>query len=174
MQLASAGDLERVRGVGLLHLHGDVGLHLFKESGAEVAGGDEFALAPREGRVVDVEGHGEGGLVDLDEGQGLRMLRVAQGLADVQPLDAGDRHNVADAGFLGLGAPEARELIQPRDLHALLLAVLLAQHGLRAHFDAPALDLADAYAPDVIVVVEGGEQKLQRAVLVALRRRDIV
>ena len=112
MQLASARHLEGIGGVGLFHAHGDVGLHLFEEAVAQVARGNILALAARKGRIVDNKVHRHGRLVDLDERQGVDMLGVADGLADIDVGDAGQADEVAHLGGRAFHALEPLELVE--------------------------------------------------------------
>ena len=56
-KFASARYLEGVGRLCLLDLHADVCFDLFEKAFAQLAGGHEFALSAREGRVVDKESH---------------------------------------------------------------------------------------------------------------------
>jgi len=49
---------------------------------ANLAAGDVLALLAGERGIVDREGHLDRGVVDLDEGQGLHLAGVADGVAD--------------------------------------------------------------------------------------------
>ena len=173
VQLAAAADLEGVGGIGLLDAEGDVCLDLLEESVADVAGGDILALSAREGRVVDDEIHGNGWLVDLDEGQRIGSVDVADGLADIDIGDAGNADEVAHLGFLALDALEALELIELADLDTGGSTVLMAQNSLLAGLDATALDSADADPADVLVVLDIGDEELEGCFDVALRRGDL-
>src|SRR5258706_1358461 len=95
LELAAAHYLESVRPAGFLDADGDVGEQLLIEAIAQVAGGDVGSLAAGEGRGVDGERHGDGGLIDLDVSQRLRGFRAGHGLTDGDALDAGDREDVA-------------------------------------------------------------------------------
>ena len=95
VQLAAAADAEGIGGVGLLHAEGNVGLQLAHQAGAQVAGGDVSALAAGKRAVVDGEGHGDGRLGDLDEGQRLDGIRRADGIADHDIFDTGDGDDFA-------------------------------------------------------------------------------
>ena len=96
LEFAAAEDLEGVGRAGVLHLERDVGEQLLVEAVAQVARGDVLAFAAGEGRVVDVELDRDGRLVDGDGRQRLRVLDVAEALADGDARDAGDGDDVAD------------------------------------------------------------------------------
>ena len=107
LQLAAAEHLEGVGRAGLFHADGDVGEQLFFEALAQIAAGDVCAFAAGEGRVVDAELDGDGGLVDDDERQRRGVLNAGDGLADGDAFNAGDGDDIAERGFGGLGALEA-------------------------------------------------------------------
>ena len=68
-----------------------------------------------------------------------------------------DLHNGDDLGLAGGSA-----------------GVVVADHGLLAHLDGAALDTADADTTHVVAVVDGGDQQLEGALLVALGGGDVV
>ena len=102
------------------------------------------------------------------------MFGVAGGLADVDVRDAGDADDLAGAGFFDLFAGQAFIDIQFRDFDLLFGTVCLAEDQRFVLPDGAALDAPDAHAADIVVVVEGREQHLERRVHVALRRRDLL
>ena len=81
MQLAAPRYLEHVGVVGVLDAQRDVA-HVSHQALAQLAAGDELAFPPGERRGVDLEIHHEGGLVDLEQRQSLRMLGIGEGHAD--------------------------------------------------------------------------------------------
>ena len=175
VQLAAPVHPEGVGALRLLHAQADVGQCLLLQTRAQVAGGDIGALGAGEGAVVDAEGHGDGGLVDLHEGQRLGHGRRADGVADQQVREAGHGHDVAHLGALGVHPLQSVELEQARQPRrgGDEGGVVDAADSHLAGVDAAALDAAHADAAHVVVVVDGGDQQLQRAFRVALGRRDV-
>ena len=176
MQLAAAADAEGIGGVGLLHAEGNVGLQLAHQAGAQVAGGDVGALAAGERAVVDGEGHGDGRLGDLDEGQRLDGIRRADGVADHNVLNARDGDDLAHAGAFHRHALEPLERKQAAQAEVLVeIGVEVVAAGRHAvELERAAGDAADADSADKVVVVDGGDQHLHRRVRVALRRGDVL
>ena len=113
LQLAAAQHLEGVGGIGLFHADGDVGQQLALQPILDVAAGDVLAFASAEGRVVDRKVDRDGGLVDGDDGQRLRVFKRAEALADG---DAGDARNGDDIAHLGLGRVLALEAVEGEKL----------------------------------------------------------
>ena len=137
----------------------------------EVARGDVAPVPAGERRVVDEEVHRDRRLFDRDEGQRRRVCWVGDRLADVDVLHAGDGDDVARRGLGDLDALEAVEAVDLGDARVFQCAV--AAHDLHraAELDAAARDAADAEAPEVLAVVDGGDQHLEGRCGVAGRRR---
>ena len=141
-----------------------------------MAGGDIGALAAGERAVVDGEGHHDGRLGDLDEGQRLDGVRRADGVADHDVLDAGDGDDLAHLGRLDRHALEAvkgEEAAQTEILVQVGVKVVGAG-GHRVELQRAAGDAADADAADELVVVDRGDEHLRRGLGIALRRGDVL
>ena len=175
VHLASAGYVE---GVGALRgdAQGDVLEQLALEALLEVAGGDVLALTAGEGAVVDLEGHFDRRLGDLDEGQRLDLQRIADCTADRDVRDAGEGDDLTRGGLGDRDAAQAVEGVERDDL-ALLLdggIVVVADRDLLVLADRAALDAADADPADVVVVVERGDEHLHGSGGIAGRSGNIV
>ena len=95
-------------------------MQLAHQAGAQVAGGDVGALAAGERAVVDGEGHGDGRLGDLDEGQRLDGIRRADGVADHDVFNARDGDDLAHAGAFHRHALEPLEREQAAQAEVLV------------------------------------------------------
>src|SRR5215212_6580817 len=134
---------------------------------------DEPAFFPREGGGARAEGHADRRFVDADRGQGLRFGLVGYGLPDLRVLDAGEGHDVAGADLLGLDAPqpEVREgLDHARTRHRAVLVDQIDE--LPAPYLAPS-HAPDHDAPEVLGVVQVGDEHLERRREIHLRSRDL-
>ena len=109
MQFAASAHFERVGALGIGHAQRDVRFELAHQAFANLARGEELALAADERRVVDHEEHRDGRFVDGDRGDAVGMLRIGDRVADVEALDARDADDVAGRRFLDLDAFEAAE-----------------------------------------------------------------
>ena len=176
MQLASAGNLEGVGVLGILHTQGYVGVQLSVQPVADVAGSDVFSFLAGQRTVVDTEVHGDCRLLDLLERDRVRLIHRADGIADVKIVDAGQSDNGTDGGRLYRDLLQAVEFIQLRDADFLFLGTIMMidQQGILVDPDAAAVDLADADPADIFVVIDGGDQHLERSFRITLRCRDIV
>src|SRR5690606_21872591 len=107
VQFTTAGDLELVRGVAFFNAQGDVVQQFLLQTLLDVAAGDELAFLAGERRVVGLEGHGHGRLVNGQWRQGFDVVHVAQGVGDVQLVHAADADDVAGLGFFDFNALQA-------------------------------------------------------------------
>ena len=174
MHLATAHDTEGIGGGGILHLQSDVLQQLFLQTVTDLAAGDILALTAGQRAVVDGEGHLDGGVVDLQEGQRLDMGGAAQGVADGDIGQTGESHDVACgdvvAGLTAIGL-EVIQLGQTA-AHLEVGVVPVAHDHFLAHLGDAVLDAADADAANELVVVHRGHQHLEGSLGVALGRLD--
>ena len=84
---------------------------------------------PAKGESLTHEGHLQGGLVHLDQGQGLGVVRAGDGVADVHLVEAGHGDQVAGGGLRDLHALKALEAQQLADAAPLDAAVVAQQGG---------------------------------------------
>ena len=134
---------------------------------------DELALAAGERARVDAERHRERRLVDADGRQRLRLLRVRDRVADGHVAEARQRHDLAHGR---LGHLDALHALVDEDLADLRLDFLVAvdEHDVLIRARLAAADAADGDAADVVIRFERRDHELQRAFLVAVRRRDLL
>ena len=93
-----------------------------------MAGGDELAVHPGQGAVVDGELHLDGGRVNGHEGQRDAVFGVGDGLADEYVLETGQADDVAGVGLGDFDAFEALEMEDCGDLGRGLPAVAVDAH----------------------------------------------
>ena len=174
MHLTTAHDTEGIGGGGILHLQSDVLQQLFLQTVTDLAAGDILALTAGQRAVVDGEGHLDGGVVDLQEGQRLDMGGAAQGVADGDVGQTGESHDVACgdvvAGLTAIGL-EVIQLGQTA-AHLEVGIVPVAHDHFLAHLGDAVLDASDADAANELVVVHRGHQHLEGSLGVALGRLD--
>lgn len=174
MQFATAGNLELLRAVARLDAQRHVMQQFLLQALLDVAAGDELAFAAGERRIVDLEGHAHGRLVDGQRRQRLDVLRVAQGIGDEQLLHAADADDVA--GFR-LGHLDALQAVVAHDLQdaAVALAAVVADgHHRGVGLDLAAGDAADTDHAEEAVVVQLRDLHLERTLGVHHRGRDVV
>src|SRR6185503_1239017 len=107
------------------------------------------AVAAGEGRGVDPDRHREARLVDADDWERARVVRVGEGLADRHLGNPGDGDQLARAGLLGRDAVERLTDVELRDLGALDRPVGPAPGDLLALPDRSLEDAAEREATDV-------------------------
>ena len=174
-QLATALHLPGVGALGGQHAQRDVADQLLVEAVLDQAGGDLGALDAAHQRAgVGADRHRDGRLVDVDERQRDRVLRVGQGLADGDVGDARGRDDVAGArGLAGL-ALEALGDQQLGDPHVLGLAVALHPRDGLALLQGALVHAHQRETAQERRGVEVGDVRLQRRALGVGRRRDRV
>ena len=104
-------------------------------------------------------------------------LGRADRIADRDVTDAGQADDVARGG-LGDGVlAKALKFVHGDGLGLLRCGVgvvVVADHDLLVLLERAALDAADGHAADILVVVNGGDEHLERRVHIGLRRGDIL
>src|SRR5690554_1734531 len=81
--------------ISALDSQGEVFLHFLEKPVSQMTGCYEFPLPTKEWRVVDGEQHVHGWLIDVNPFDGLRVLKVCQGITDFKILDPGLRTDFA-------------------------------------------------------------------------------
>ena len=99
MQFAAARNAEHVGVGGFFDAQRHVALELAHQALADLAAGDELAFLAGERRGVHLEAHDQRRLVHRDRRQRVRLVDVADRVADVHVLDAGHRDDVAGHRF---------------------------------------------------------------------------
>ena len=176
VQFTTTGDQELV-GIGaFLDLQRDVVQGLTLQPLADLAAGDELAaaevLATGERRVVDLERHADGRLID-GQRQGLRGVHRAQGVGDAEALDAGNGDDIAGLGFLDLDPLQTHEAQHLQHFGLTLLAFAVDHSDRHVGAYLAALDAADADQAHKAVVVQLADAHLERAIRIHARRRHV-
>ena len=174
VQFAPSRDLELVRRVGLLHAQRHIVDEFLIQPFAQIAAGHVLAFPPAERRIVDLKGHADGGFVDHQERQWLDRLRMAHGIGNLEPVDAGEGNDVARARLLHFDAFEAMEFEDLEDLAAPDPAAGFGDHHLRVLPHLAPLHAADADHAHVARVIERADLKLEGSVRIHVRRRHPV
>ena len=175
MHFAAAHDAEGIVRGGILDLQGDVLQQLAHQAVTDLAGGDVLALLAGKRGIVDREGHFHRGIVDLDKGQGLHLAGVADRVADGNIGQTCKCDDVAGLGALDRLTAIGLEVEQLGDAatHVYVGVVPVADLDRAADLDDAVLHAANAHAAHEVVVVNAGDQHLQRLVGLALRRLHI-
>src|ERR1039458_528872 len=173
LQFAAAHHLEGVVPY-LLDADGNIGQQFLVEPLAQVARRHPLPLAPGERRGVDGERHRDRGLVNLDWRQRLRIFRGGHRLADRDAFHSGDGQDIALPADGFIHPLQPLERIQLGDLGGVQRAVALGDGHVIAVLKRAVYHPADAQAPQIIAVVQVGDQHLEYAVRVADRWWDVL
>ena len=176
--LATTLDFPGVRTLGRQDLDGDVTDELLVQAVLDHTGGELVAGAAGHRGGVHTDGHGDGRLVDGDAGQGHRVLRVGEGVADHDVLDTGDGGDVTGDDLVGGDSVHADGAEQLGDLDVLdvLLTVLVVVDpgDLLALVQGTGEDADQADAAEEVGGVQVGDVGLQRGVVLGGGLREDV
>ncbi len=171
VQFTPAGDLELVGAVALLHAQRDVVNQFLFQAVLDIARGDVFAFPPGKGGVVDHKRHADRGFVHGQGGQGLDVIRVAQGVGNTQIVDAVDADDIPGAGVLGLHPVQPQVAANVEHLALALVTVGGFHHHRLIGAQFPAGDTPHADNPHIVVVIQRGYLHLERGFRVDVRCR---
>ncbi len=138
------------------------------------AGGEVLAGLARERGGVDADGHRHARLIDMNQRQWFRVVRIGEGLADHDLGDACDRDDVARPGGFGGLAFEGFGLQQLGEFDVVHGAVALAPSDGLASPKFASDDAQQRQAAQIWGGVEVGDVCLQHRVLFVLRGRDVL
>src|SRR5699024_10559625 len=177
--LTTALDLPGVGAFGRQHAEGDVTDQLLIEAGLHHAGRELIATTTASHRGgIHADRHGDRGLIHGDARQRIRVLRVGEGIADHDVVDARDRGDVTGDDLLGGNAGYAHGAQELGDLGGLdvLLALLVVvdPRDLLALAQHAGVDTDQADAAQEGAGVEVRDVSLQRAFDVGGRLRESV
>mgnify|MGYP003694780515 CR=1 FL=1 len=137
LELAAAGDPQRVGRAGLLDPQAHVLARLGKEPLADLPRRHVLTLAAAPRRRVDAEDHGDGRLLDPDRRERHRVLAVGDRVANADLVDAADREDVAGARARDFFARETEPRVEQGELARQLGAVGATERVLTAGDELP-------------------------------------
>ncbi len=181
VEFASATHGERVLLIGVLDAQRNVALELLDEPLSYLTRRHVLPGSTGERRVVHGEVDRERRLFDGDARQPVAVLRVGQGLPDLDAVEPGQGHDISRERLFYLDAIEAVERVQLRYFRNLGLSrVVHDAHGAEVEqrntltdANRATLDAPDRDAPDVGGVVQGGHQHLERTLTIDFRCREM-
>ena len=135
-----------------------------------MAGGYVFSFLSRKWTAVYRESHLDGRFADLNEGKGLGSIDRGDGISDRNPLCAREADNVAYSRFFNLTLGETFKLADgyySGFFRRHIWLVIVGYINLLILLDGSAFDSADSHTSNVIVVVDGGNEKLELSFLIA-------
>ena len=138
--------------------------------------GNPLAVPARKGRIVYREGHLHGGFGYLYELVGFYGFGRADSVADVYFVETREADDVARLGLVAVDAVETLDLIEVDNFARLpqRLVIVVGDDDRLPRLYRAALYAADAYAADVVVVVDGRAENLRRAIGIYLHGLNVV
>ena len=176
VHLTSSGNTEGICAVCFSYTERNVTEELTEESLTELTGSHELALLAGKRAVVNGESHLNGRLTYLYEGQRVRGFCSADSITDSDALDTGYPDNIAHFSLLNGNTVQALYLKEGDYLGIVVLfgACVVTDSYLLIYLDIASYDTADADTADVLIVVDRGNEHLERLFLLTLRRLDVV
>ena len=174
VHLTTAHNAEGIGSGGILHLQSNVLQQLLLQTVTDLTAGNILTLTAGQRAVIDGEGHFNGRIVDLHEGQRLHIGGAAQGIADGHVGQAGECHDIAGGDVIARLTAIGLEVVQlgQTAAHLQILIVPVTDDNFLAHLGNAVLDAANADAAHEVVIVHRGHQHLEGSLGVALRRLD--
>ena len=172
VQFTSSGDDEHIRAGCRIDPQADVGPQFSHQPFMKIAGCAVNAVLAHERGSAHAEGHAHRGFVDVDCRQSLRVLGRSDGIADGHAVDAGNRYDVSGKGFGYLNPLHPPEHEDTLDIVRAYLAVAPQQGDIIAHTQRSVGYAANRDLAQIVVVVQGCHEHLQRSVRIAGGRRD--
>ena len=176
MHLASARNKEFLGRVAVAYAEGNVLEELAVESVADLTRGNKLTLAACEGRIVDREGHFDGGLANLNKLERLGIGEICDSITDIDVACTREANDVAHLCLLDGNTAESVDLEERCDTHSLRLLVrmVVADRNVLVEPQSTALDAADTDPSDVIVIVDGRNEELKGLVGISLGCGDVL
>ena len=144
---------------------------LFIQAVKDLTRGNVLTFFTAERRGVNAEEHGNGRLIDRQRRQRFNILRIADGVRDVQLAQTGDRDDIARFSDVALDTLQTQVGQNFTDFTITGFAFAINDSDLLVRLHFTALDAADADDANVVVVVQLGDLHLQRAIKVNVRCR---
>ncbi len=144
---------------------------LFVQTVKNLTRGNVLTFFTTERRGVNAEEHGNGRLIDGQRRQRFNILRIADGVRDIQLAQTGDRDDIARFSDVALDTLQTQMGQNFTDFTITGFAFAINDSDLLVRLHFTALDAADADDANVVVVVQLGDLHLQRAIKVNVRCR---
>ena len=161
MEFPAAAHGKAIGGIGVFDPKGHVGQQFPLETIPQLPAGHELAFFACKRGIVDHEGHLQGWFINLDQGQGLRIIGAGNGFTNVDLIKTGNCHQITGPGLLDLDPLQALETKQLADPAALNAAVIAKQGDWLPRTNLAVVDTANHDATQKIAVVQGGDLKLE-------------
>ena len=143
-------------------MQGEVLLQLLLQAVVDMTGGHKLTLLAEEGRVVNLEKHRHGRFVDGNRWQGLWILDIADGIANLEVLQSDHCADVAAIYLVDTAMSHAVEGMELLDLGLLHRTVTMGNGYLHAVLQLTAMYTAHGDTACVGAIVQRGNQHLGR------------
>ena len=155
----------------LLHMEGEVLLKLFLQTVVDMTRGNELTLLTEEGRVVDLEEHRHGRLINSNRRQGLGILEVADSVANLELLQADYCTDITALNLVSALVTHTIKGVELLNLGLLHRTIAMGNGDLHTVLEGAAMYATHGDTACVRAIVERGDQHL-RGTLELLRSRN--
>ena len=132
----------------------------------------KFAILSGKRAVVDIEYHRQGRFVDIDFRQCFRIFRVSNGFPDFKIWDADDAGNISHRRFVCFDPFQSFISIYAANF-CLTLAFTIGNDDLLVWAHTATDNTADGDFTYIVIIVQGRNHELERAINIAFRARAI-
>ena len=174
VQLTTTRNAECISVFGFFNAQRNVVHQLFVQAVKDLTRGNELTFFTTERRGVDVEEHGYGWFINGQGWQRFDVLRIADGVGDVQFTQTGDSDDVARFSDVALDTLKTQVSQHFTDFTVTGFPFAIDDSDLLVRLHFTALDTTNADYANIVVVVELRDLHLQGAFQVNVWRRNAV
>src|SRR5690606_22433403 len=166
VQFTTTGNDKFVGRITLLYTQCNVSDQFLIETIFDVTAGDVLAFFTGKWRIVDLEGHAYGRLVDRQRRQSFNTLRTTQGVGNAKLVHTSNTNNVTGVSNVCLNALQAVITHNLQHLGFTLVAFMVNHNNLLVWRQAAARDAANADYTHIAAVIQGRNLHLERRVCI--------
>ena len=174
VQFATTRNAERIGVFGFFYAQRNVVYQFFVQTIQDLTRRYELTFFTAERRGVNAEEHRNGRLINGECRQRFNVLRVANGVRNVQFAKARDRNDIASFRQIGFDTFQTEVAQHFTDFRVAGFAFAIDDSDLLVRLHFTALDAANADNANIAVVIELRNLHLERTVKVNVRRRNVV
>ncbi len=174
VQFATTGYTERIRIFGFFNAQRHVMHQLFVQTVKNLTRSHKLTFFTAERRGVNAEEHRHGRLINGQRRQRFNVLRVADGVGNVQLAQTGDRNDIARFGDIAVDTLQTQMRQHFTYFRVTGFPFTIDDSDLLVRLHFAAFDTANADNANIVVVVQLGDLHLQRTIEVNVRRRNMI
>src|SRR5690606_31886493 len=174
VQFTTTGYAEGISVFRFFNAQRNVVHQLFVQAVKDLTRGNEFTFFTTERRGVDVEEHGYRWFINRQGWQRFHVMRVADGVRDVQLAQTGDRDDITRCSQIAVDTLQTQVSQHLAHFTVTGFAFAIDDSNLLVRLHFTAFDAADTDNANVVVVVQLGDLHLQRTIKINIRSRYVI